>query len=99
MFPRERERERERVKRGRIKRWLAYVAVAALFLAACSSVKAQGSDNQDGFSQIYQFYKDKIVLPQYFQDNDSNENKLTAPRLRPRPVETESKVFSFSPVF
>ena len=92
-------RERERVKRGRIKRWLAYVAVAALFLAACSSVKAQESDNQDGFRQIYQFYKDKIVLPQYFQDNDSNENKLTVPRLHPRPIETESKVFSFSPVF
>src|SRR3989344_3814703 len=91
---RERERERERVKRGRIKRWLAYVAVAALFLAACSSVKAQESDNQDGFRQIYQFYKDKIVLPQYSPNNDSNENKLTVPRLHPRPIETESKSFS-----
>ena len=74
MFPR--ERERERVKRGLVKHCLTFVAVAALFLAVYSSIKAQESDIQNGFEQaFYQFlYENQTVPPQHPEIIAENEN-------------------------
>mgnify|MGYP001591663215 CR=1 FL=1 len=84
------------MRQKEINKKIIFIAMAVLIVLVFTVAKAQENDNQDGFNQIYQFYKKKIILPEYSK-NDFEFGKRPNSALKPKAIEIKNNGDLFLP--